>query len=259
MFSSIPLTVLVLALGLVGGWVSSWYGHRYVEGEGEIAELSDAACASCSHALDMDDVMPIRWWATGCACPSCGHRQPGTWWLAQIGVPIASLAMLATWGDSWVLVPFLWLVPVLFTAAIIDMRTMLIPRNVVWLGFAIGAALIVISSVLAGVTSQLVPAAIGAVGYFGFLFVVSIISPGGMGFGDVRLAALLGLYLGWIHMMLPAIGLFIACIFGVVLGLGVRFASGEKRAPFPFGPGLALGTMVAIVGYEPLLRSVMGR
>ena len=54
-----------------------------------------------------------------------------------------------------------------------------------------------------------------------------------------------------------AIGLFIACLFGVALGLVVRVASGSERKAFPFGPGLALGTMVAIVGYEPLLHVVL--
>lgn len=262
------LTALaVLVTGLVGGWVSSWFAHRYheVADEGEevdptlgFATLGEATCVGCGNVLDLAHVAPPRFWTTGGACPECHARQPATWWLAQLSVPLLSLAMLATWGTSWILLPFLWLVPVLVTAAVVDLRTMLIPKDIVWTGFFVGAALIVVASVLGGVTTQLLPALIGAVGYFGFLFVVSVISPAGMGFGDVRLAALLGLYLGWIHMLLPAIGLFIACLFGVVLGLGVRVASGTKRAPFPFGPGLALGTMVAIVGYEPLLRAVVG-
>ncbi len=262
-----PTALAVLVVGVTGGWISSWVAHRYAEAPpGDehssdptmgFAALGEATCSACGSVLDLADVAPPRFWASGGACPDCHARQPATWWLAQLSVPILSLAMLATWGSTWILIPFLWLVPVLVTAAVIDLRTMLIPKDVVWAGFLVGAVLIITASVLEGVTSQLVPAMIGAVGYFGFLFVVSIISPAGMGFGDVRLAALLGLYLGWIHMLLPAIGLFIACLFGVVLGLGVRVASGAKKAPFPFGPGLALGTMVAIVGYEPLLHVVL--
>jgi len=262
-----PVTLVVLVVGIVGGWISSWYAHRYSEAlpaPGEesdttfaVATLGEATCATCGNVLDLAQVAPPGFWASGGACPDCHTRQPATWWLAQLSVPILSLAMLATWGSSWILVPFLWLVPVLVTAAVIDLRTMLIPKDVVWTGFFVGAPLIVAASVLDGVTGQIVPALIGAAGYFAFLFVVSIISPAGMGFGDVRLAALLGLYLGWIHMLLPAIGLFIACLFGVALGLVVRVASGSERKAFPFGPGLALGTMVAIVGYEPLLHVVL--
>ena len=64
-----------------------------------------------------------------------------------------------------------------------------------------------------------------------------------MGFGDVRLAAVLGLYLGWINIRLPLISLFFACIIGVVLGLGYRMIVRDGSKFFPFGPGLAIGAL----------------
>ena len=104
----------------------------------------------------------------------------------------------------------------------------------------------------AQVKAMLWHALIGAVVYFVFLFITHMISPGGMGFGDVRLSLLLGLYLGWISLILPAVGLFFACILGVVLGLAVRMASDGERH-FPFGPGLAAGTMMAIWFSSPIV------
>jgi len=181
---------------------------------------------------------------------------PRSWLAVQLLVPVGMLAMLATFGTRLVLIPYLWLVPVLVTAATTDILLMLIPKRIAWIGAGVGAALIGIVSVVEDVPDAFVHALIGGVGYITFLFVVSIISPGGMGMGDVRLALVLGLYLGWIDLMLPIVGLLIACVAGIVMGLGFRIATKGAQRHFPFGPGLALGTIITIVWFEPILRAL---
>jgi prepilin signal peptidase PulO-like enzyme (type II secretory pathway) len=163
--------------------------------------------------------------------------------------------MLATFGLVWSLIPFLWLVPVLVVAAAVDIRTMLIPRRIVWVGFWVGLALLTATTLVTGSVDDLVRSLAGAGLYFGVLWITHMISPGGMGFGDVRLALLLGLYLGRISLMLTMVGLFLACIFGVAMGLAVRHATHGQRH-FPFGPGLALGTMVAIFFWSPIISGL---
>src|SRR5690606_14692726 len=128
---------------------------------------------------------------------------------------------------------------------------------VAWWGAGVGAGLIAATSLWIGAPGTLRGAVVGGVCYFAFLFIVSIISPGGMGFGDVRLSLLLGLYLGWTHVMMPAAGLFLACLIGVGLGLGVRLASHGRQRHFPFGPGLALGTLLAIAFHAPILERLL--
>ena len=81
---------------------------------------------------------------------------------------------------------------------------MLIPARVVWVGFGVGLTAIAAVALWSENLGSLVRALIGAVGLFVFLFVTHTISPRGMGFGDVRFAAVLGLYLGWIDIRLPA-------------------------------------------------------
>jgi leader peptidase (prepilin peptidase)/N-methyltransferase len=242
------------------GWAAAHLVHRYDEdAETETAVLGDATCPHCSHALTPADTAPPRWWTTGrFACPNCSKRLPVSWIAIQLGIPVLGLAMLATFGARWALIPFLWLVPVLVVAAGVDIRLMLIPRRIAWVGFAVGLALIlgVTPSLLHGRT-YLWHALIGAGLYFGFLFLTHMVSPGGMGFGDVRLSLLLGLYLGWIAIELTAVGLFLACIFGIILGLAVRTATKGQRH-FPFGPGLAAGTMVAIWFSGPILNHLTG-
>ena len=145
----------------------------------------------------------------------------------------------------------------LVVAAAVDIRTMLIPRRIVWVGFWVGLALLTATTLVTGSVDDLVRSLAGAGLYFGILFITHMISPGGMGFGDVRLALLLGLYLGRISLMLTVVGLFLACVVGVVMGLGVRRATHGQRH-FPFGPGLAAGTMLAIFFWAPITSGLSG-
>lgn len=246
----------IVVFGLMAGTISAWIANSYQEHETEeIAVWTPATCASCDHELVPAEMAPPIWWISHrCGCPICGERLPNSWLVLQLGVPAAMLVMLVTFGPSLVLIPFLWLVPVLATAATTDIRLMLIPRRIAWVGAGVGGALIVVVSLATNHSASIQSAAIGGVGYISFLFVVSIITPGGMGMGDVRLSLLLGLYLGWLNVIMPAVGLFIACLIGTAMGLMVRFASKGEQRLFPFGPGLALGTLIAIALYQPILE-----
>lgn len=252
------LVLSVAVGGTVVGWLVAHLVHRYDEDlTTETAVLAEATCPSCSHQLSLGETAPPRFWLSGARCPSCDRRLPWSWIATQVAIPMLSLAMVATWGASWALIPFLWLVPVLVAAAAVDIRLMLIPRRIVWVGFGVGLLLIAAVSLTVGSAEDVQRALIGAALYFAFLFVAHLVSPGGMGFGDVRLAAVLGLYLGWISVVMTAVGLFLACLFGVVLGLVVRRVTSGQRH-FPFGPGLAAGTMVAIWFWSPILERVTG-
>lgn len=253
------LVALILIVGTLVGWVCAQIVHTYAEeADTEIAIRCDATCPHCSEILTLADTAPPRWWIrTRLGCAHCGHSLPLTWFATQISVPALCLAMYATWGAQLVLIPFLWLVPVLVVAAMVDIRLLLIPRRIAWIGFGVGAALITAVSVGIGSPDALRGAFFGAIGYFGLLFIVSMISPGGMGFGDVRLSLLLGLYLGWTSILLPAVGLIIACALGVILGVGVRIATKGRQRHFPFGPGLALGTILAIAFHVEILNQLI--
>ena len=244
----------VVVWALISGAVAAWFAHRYAVGEDEegyeIAVLADATCPRCDHVVTLSEAVPGR----RLVCGSCSGRLPLTWVGTHAAVLIGCLAMLATFGDRWVLLPFLWLVPVLVAAAITDLRTMLIPRRVVWVGFSVGLAAISAVAVGTGNADTLTSAFIGSAAYFGFLFVCHIVFPAGMGFGDVRLALLLGLYLGWIDLRLTLFGLLIGNLVYLAYALPQRVTKGKEAGRFaPFGPGLAMGTLVAVVFYSSLI------
>jgi prepilin signal peptidase PulO-like enzyme (type II secretory pathway) len=250
-----PALLGVLAWGLLAGWVVAWIAHRYHEGlddDGyDIAVLGVARCEHCHHELPLEEVAPFQ----AFRCARCRLPLPMTWWFTQFSVAVSCVAMLAAFGTRIVLIPFLWLVPVLVLAAVVDARTFLIPKRVVWIGFGVGLALITAVSLIVGHPRMVERALIGSVGYFTVLFITNLINPAGMGFGDVRLAVVLGLYLGWIDLRLPLYGLLLASLMGLVFGLVRRAtAATEAGKAFPFGPGLAAGTLGAVFLSQALLR-----
>ncbi len=246
--------IATLAWGIASGWVAAWIVHRFVESDdSDFADFVNARCDHCSHELSLTDTSPLNAWR----CPHCDTSLPRSWPVTFVAVVAGCLSMLfAPFGDSLVLLPFLWLVPVLVIAAAIDLRTFLIPRKVAWVGFFVGLASIVAIAAALGEIGSVQSALIGAGMLFGFLFLTHMIYPRGMGFGDVRFSLLLGLYLGWIDIRLPIWGLLIACVLGVGMGLIRRMTApkdDENAAFFPFGPGLVAGTLVAVWFFPALL------
>lgn len=250
-----PIAVAVLAWGMVAGWVVAWIAHRYraaTDDDGyDIAVLGDATCSHCHQVLPLGDVLPFEVFR----CPHCRLPLSSSWALTQAAVVVGSLAMLVALDARVAVVAFLWLVPVLVLAAVVDARTFLIPKRVVWVGFGVGLVLISVTSIVKGHPELIRNALIGSAMYFAVLFITNLVNPAGMGFGDVRLSVLLGLYLGWLDLRLPIYGLLLASVLGVVFGL-VRRATAvtEAEKAFPFGPGLAVGTLGAVFLSQTLLH-----
>jgi len=96
--------------------------------------------------------------------------------------------------------------------------------------------------------------------YFGFLFIAHLISPRGMGFGDVKLAAVMGLFVGWLGtslteaLVLVLWAMLIGFATGSIYGFGVLLRRRRNR-PFPFGPFLAMGTVAAVLLSRGLVSS----
>ena len=119
-------------------------------------------------------------------------------------------------------------------------------------GVVVAAVLVSVAVVAVGVGER--RAAIGSAAYFGFLFLFHVVSPGGLGFGDVRLALVLGLYLGWIDLRLPLFGLLLGNLVYLGYAVPARITGGKGGAKHsPFGPGLAMGTLLAVVFSSSLI------
>lgn len=177
----------------------------------------------------------------------------------RVLTPVAFAVMAWRWEATTVLVPFLFLAAVLVVVSLIDLEHYRIPDKIVFPALGISAGLIAFVSVLEGFdTVFLRNAVIGSVAYFTLLLVPHLIYPRGMGFGDVKLALLMGLYLGWIYadpfrsIALIMWALVLGSLLGVLAGVGFALIRG-RRAEFPFGPALALGCLLAITFSDALV------
>ena len=131
------------------------------------------------------------------------------------------------------------LVSTLAAITITDLEHRLIPTRIL---YSAGAFAIVVVAV--GDPGSAVERAIAAASAYGFLFAAAVVYSGGMGMGDVRLAGLLGLYLGKAVAPALLIGFAAGAVYGMAL-IAIRGAAARKTA-VPFGPFLALGALVAL-------------
>ena len=124
----------------------------------------------------------------------------------------------------------------------IDIDTHTLPNRILLPAYPVAAVLLGAAALVAGEPGRLLTALIGAGALFGLYLALALISPGGMGLGDVKLAGLLGLflgYLGWAPLIVGAFGAFLlGGVFGLFL-LATRRA--KRRSSIPFGPWMLLG------------------
>ncbi len=141
----------------------------------------------------------------------------------------------------------------LVTLSVIDLDLFLLPKRIVYPVLGATGALMAVAALVDGDGNALRRAALSGLAAFGALFALHIISPAGMGFGDVRLAGLIGLDLGWLGAQQAMLGIFSGFVFAAVVGLALLATRRKKgRDAVPFGPFLALGTLFVLCGGDLL-------
>lgn len=166
----------------------------------------------------------------------------------------------ASSGPDWALLYLLPLVPVAVALGVVDLRTHLLPTKVVWPALGMVVVLSVAAALLAGDSGALIRAAVGGLMVFALFHALWWIHPAGMGYGDVRLSALVGFalaYLGWGELVTGVYGAFLAfALLGVARAL-VRRDRAALRTPVPFGPFLVAGALGGVVLGGPLWSSLV--
>jgi leader peptidase (prepilin peptidase) / N-methyltransferase len=171
----------------------------------------------------------------------------------------AVLMIVTTWriGLGWELPAYLVLVAVLVVLSVIDIDTKTLPTPLVWFAARVGTAVLIPAAVLSGEPERIWWAAVGAAGALVALWVLYMASPGGVGFGDVRVGAVLGGHLGWQGLAFVPAGIFLSFVYAAVVGVGLLLARrATRRSTVPFGPFLAAGAMSVILGGRGLVDAV---
>jgi leader peptidase (prepilin peptidase)/N-methyltransferase len=246
----------VSVIGLVVGGVLDPFGQRLAERSLHEQRQRDEATAGPSAGISSAQSSPPHLLPAG-ASPV---RTAG----AALVTAILAGAGAHRFGSHLVLVPFTLLFSVLVVVSVTDLSHGLIPRRLVYPAFVAIVVLLVAVAAIDGEWRRLASAAIGAAASFAVLFAIWWLAPRGIGFGDVRLAALTGLAVGWIGLLDVYVAVVSAFVLGLIMGLimgsaisGLRGAARSTR--IPFAPALAAGAIVAVLWGGPIVQAVLHR
>jgi leader peptidase (prepilin peptidase)/N-methyltransferase len=242
--------VIAAVMGAVFGSFLNVVAYRLPRGESLSRPRS--RCPGCETPIRPYDNVPVlSWIALRGRCRSCGERIPARYPLVEAGTAaLCALVVIAKGADEDALLG-LALVLLLVPVTLIDLDHRIIPNKLMLVGAIVAPAL-----VLATAPDDLVEHLVAGVAAGGFFLLAVLAYPRGMGMGDVKLAAVLGLFLG--RAVGPAV--FIALISGTLVGAAVIARKGARegrKTAVPFGPFLALGAVVALFAGDALVDAYL--
>ncbi|WP_369052262.1 prepilin peptidase [Kineococcus terrestris] len=248
-------TALLVAAGVLGALVGSFLNvvvHRVPRGESVVRPAS--RCPSCGHAVRRRDNVPVLSWVLlRGRCRDCRTPISARYPLVEAGTAALFAAVTAVVGPAWSLPAYLYLAAVAVALALIDLDVHRLPDPIVLPSYAVALVLLTVASAGTADWWALLRAAVGAAALFALYAVLFVAKPGGMGLGDVKLAGVLGLYLGWWGWDALAVGAFLAFLLGGAVAV-VLMALGRagRRTRIPFGPYMLAGALSALVVAQPL-------
>jgi leader peptidase (prepilin peptidase) / N-methyltransferase len=235
-----PFLPLLSCAGLAIGSFATVVAHRVPRGESIATGRS--RCPSCEATIAAYDNVPVlSWLVLRGHCRGCGERISPRYPLTELAMAALFAATLLILGtdDVGELALGLALCTVLVTVTLTDLERRVIPNTVLLVGALVGVGIAAATD-----PGSLPERALAAAAAGGFLFCVALAYPRGMGMGDVKLVAVMGLYLG--RAVAPA--LLIGFAAGAVVGLVMiaRQGAAARKQAIPFGPFLALGGIVGL-------------
>lgn len=249
------LAILGALLGLVVGSFLNVVAYRVPLGRSIVTPRS--SCPSCGNEIRSRDNVPVlSWILLRGRCRDCGVAISARYPAVEAATAALFAAVPLVLGTLWIVPAYWWFVAVCVTLTLTDFDHKRIPNRILFPGIAGGLVLLAGGALLDGAAAgggagALVRALAGAGAYFGFLFVLALLARGGLGYGDVKLAFLLGLFLTYRSWGSLVAGVMIAFLAGGLIALVLLALRrvGRKDA-IPFGPSLIAGALVA-AAYGP--------
>jgi leader peptidase (prepilin peptidase)/N-methyltransferase len=219
--------------------------------------LPRSACPHCGHQITAAENIPLlSWLFLKGRCSSCHHPIRARYPLVELVCALASIAVAWYYPPGWALAGALLLTWILLALMFIDLDKMLLPDQLtlplLWLGL------------LLNLSQQFVPlddAVIGAIAGYMVLWSLYwafklLTGKEGMGYGDFKLLAALGAWLGW--QSLPLILILSSCV-GAILGIALIIMQRQQQSkPMPFGPYLAIAGWIALLWGNQITNWYLG-
>ena len=246
-----PLLLCIAALlGLAAGSFVNVVIHRVPRGESLVRPGSH--CPHCGSAVRNRHNIPVLGWLMlRGRCADCRAPIPARYPLVESLTAVLFVAVTARFGLSWELPAYLYLAAVAVALTMIDLDLYRLPDAIVWPSYYVAIALLVPAAVLTDQSGAIVRGFLAAAAMWLLFLGIRLFGP--MGWGDIKLAPLLGFYLGWLGWSAVAVGAFAGFLLGGVVGvalMAVRLARFKSRVPF--GPYMLAGAFVAVFAAAPI-------
>jgi leader peptidase (prepilin peptidase)/N-methyltransferase len=164
-------------------------------------------------------------------------------------------ATVFRFGGDAVIPAYLVFFACLVAVSTIDLELRIIPNRIIYPTIFTAVPLLAVAAVVNGDFESLKNAMIGGAAAFAALFVIHLVSPAGMGFGDVRLSFVLGLFLGWLSLSHVLVGIFLGFLLGAFIGIALVVSRIRSRKDaIPFGPFLCGGAALAVFAGSPIIH-----
>ncbi|WP_277584463.1 prepilin peptidase [Psychrobacillus antarcticus] len=239
------LLFIFFSYGLVFGSFFNVVGLRIPKGESIVKPPSH--CTVCDRRLTIKDLVPVFSYVfLKGKCRGCGTKINWVYPVMELATGLLFAFAYLQLGFSLELIVALLFISLLVIITVSDIAYMLIPDKIL-LFFLIPLIVLRVLEPLDPWWDSIVGAVVG----FGVLFLIAIVSKGGMGGGDIKLFFVIGLVLGWAPTLLT---LFLASIIGTVIGIiSLRRSKQSRKTPIPFGPSIAIAAIIAYFYGEMLV------
>jgi leader peptidase (prepilin peptidase)/N-methyltransferase len=233
-------------LGLLLGSFLNVVAYRLPRGESLAMPASH--CPHCETPIKLYDNVPVlSWLLLRGRCRSCGTRIAWRYPLVELLTAVLMALAVLVIGPRQEVWLGLALVLLLVPVTVIDIDLRIIPNKLIIAGTAVSLAILALTQ-----PDRLPEHLVAALAAGGFLLVAAVVHPAGMGMGDVKLAAVMGLFLG----RDVGVAMLVALVAGSLVGIAIMAVKGAqegRKTAIPFGPFLALGGIVGLLAGEPVV------
>ncbi len=235
------LLVLLAVFGLAIGSFMTVVAARVPSGESVVRPRSK--CPSCGAEIRNRDNIPVLGWLLlHGRCRDCHATIPIRYPLLELSTAALIVGSFVVYDNLWVAAGVAALLALMPVISVIDIEHRIIPNKIVYPALVVFPVYLV-GAKLAGAPVDLLRMVIGFLAYGGALFIVALISRG-MGMGDVKLAALIGVVLGSLSLGQVGVAAGAAIVFGGMGAVIALLRGAGRRGAMPFGPFLAAGAVV---------------
>jgi len=242
----IAAVIACAVIGLVIGSFLNVVIWRVPRGESVVRPPSH--CPGCDRPISPRDNIPlVSWLLLRGRCRNCGTRISARYPLVELATGVLFGAFAAKFGADAALPAYLYLAAVGVALAMIDFDHKRLPDALTLPSYPVALVLLGIAAVAGAGATPFVRALLAGVALLGLYGVLWFVYPAGMGFGDVKLSGVLGIYLGWLGWGELVVGAFAGFLIGGLVSIGlVLFAEAGGKTKIPFGPFMLVGALVGI-------------